>query len=808
MPRLPDEALRPTYAVAEQFVDSALRTDDSLFTPGRAIWSSGNIRELVERYVDQPDLTERPFIEKLADQLTDATPGAIQLMAEMMYVYYLTSTSVAAETKRKGIREVVERDGSERLEIPGELDSALERGFGSGGTSFGARKPYQLSQLIRYAAASKELPLGELRTVLNDPWAFKQFLQSVEVKDGASFMRDALLYLVHPDTFERIFSNSHKGAIATRFGVLAPNIDDQDRQIIAIREALSKDHGADFDFYKTTAVLALWNPTYDPWRVLVHWCDRVINLPAFEDAEVNYKIQISERLKEAKAAIEQRSDEAFPLLKRAFSGKNNITSFYAHGRYLDWAENNWDLAQQALQGLWVADDDASGRIGRFLEQLPLDAVSGRGTRTTLASFLHLAVDPYRWPPFKTTEFEKAYAVTKHASEAGSEAQIYETALQFLDTVIERAAENGVVIPSRLHSQGAVYAVLAWGEPEGLSKLEWNALDLFRGKVEPPEVDAPIPPEVRPQAEPGGIEAHQDPLERLADEMLIDVDELREMVHLLDAKRQVIFYGPPGTGKTYLARRLAATLTQHEPSRVRLVQFHPSYSYEDFVEGYRPVILENGQPGFHLVDGPLKRIAKRAKEDPTTHVLIIDEINRGNVAKVLGELYFLLEYRMEKVELLYSEAEFALPDNLRIIGTMNTADRSIALMDAALRRRFGFVPFFPDEPPIEGLLRRWLTQNHPDMQWVADSVELVNAEMHDRNSAVGPSYFLRPNLDDEMVKRIWRHEVRPYLQEFYFDEPDRMAAFELEEVRARAEGKAPTEADSDDEPETDDDSQPG
>ena len=139
----------------------------------------------------------------------------------------------------------------------------------------------------------------------------------------------------------------------------------------------------------------------------------------------------------------------------------------------------------------------------------------------------------------------------------------------------------------------------------------------------------------------------------------------------------------------------------------LVQFHPSYAYEDFVRGFRPALVGNGQPGFELKDGPLLNAAKR-KQRPSrdeNHFLIIDEINRGNLAKVFGELYFLLEYRDEAITLQYQrdedEEKFSLPRNLYIIGTMNTADRSIALVDLALRRRFYFVEFHPDDEPVRG-----------------------------------------------------------------------------------------------------------
>jgi 5-methylcytosine-specific restriction protein B len=173
----------------------------------------------------------------------------------------------------------------------------------------------------------------------------------------------------------------------------------------------------------------------------------------------------------------------------------------------------------------------------------------------------------------------------------------------------------------------------------------------------------------------------------------------------------------------------------------------------------------------------------AKNPAHPHFLIIDEINRANVSKVLGELYFLLEYRDEAIALQYSNDRFRLPLNLRIIATMNTADRSIALLDAALRRRFAFVPFFPDKPPIEGLLRRWLIANRPAMAWVSDLVDRANDRLADRNGAIGPSFFIRSDLDDVRLAAIWRHEITPYLEDHFLDEPGRLAEFSLELLKA-------------------------
>jgi 5-methylcytosine-specific restriction enzyme B len=267
------------------------------------------------------------------------------------------------------------------------------------------------------------------------------------------------------------------------------------------------------------------------------------------------------------------------------------------------------------------------------------------------------------------------------------------------------------------------------------------------------------------------------IEAVAEELLLPPEWLRTVVELLMDKKQLIFYGPPGTGKTFVARRLARLLAP-DPRNRKTLQFHPSYSYEDFVEGYRPKNEEDSGLIYELRDGPLKSLADVASQSPEPCVLVIDEINRGNISKVFGELYYLLEYRGDQIDLQYGSGAFELPDNLYIIGTMNTADRSIAILDAALRRRFHFVEFFPHKEPVAGLLRRWLQKNLPAMEYVADLVDQANSLLPDRHMAIGPSHFMREGLDRKWLERIWSHSILPYVEEQYFDEPDRAVIFEL------------------------------
>ena len=295
------------------------------------------------------------------------------------------------------------------------------------------------------------------------------------------------------------------------------------------------------------------------------------------------------------------------------------------------------------------------------------------------------------------------------------------------------------------------------------------------------------------------------LQALADDVYLPVGFLEEIVSLLEDKKQVIFQGPPGTGKTYVAQELANHLAGSK-ERVTLVQFHPSYAYEDFVEGFRPT-LKDGQPGFELRKGPLLRAADRARNEPdpdASHYLVIDEINRGNIAKVFGELYFLLEYRDREMQLQYSddsEEPFSLPDNLYVIGTMNTADRSIALVDLALRRRFYFVEFHPDDEPVKSVLKKWLEKNAEGMEWVAEVVDRVNEMLKDdRHAAIGPSYFMKKGLDETAVKRIWKHSVLPYIEELRFGVGQARDEFALDRLRGLSDsGRAGADDGGDSDP---------
>jgi len=265
--------------------------------------------------------------------------------------------------------------------------------------------------------------------------------------------------------------------------------------------------------------------------------------------------------------------------------------------------------------------------------------------------------------------------------------------------------------------------------------------------------------------------------------------------LLEEKGQIVFYGPPGTGKTWVADIFAQYWVDQAKElggEVKVVQFHPSYSYEEFVEGIRPESVDGPdstkQITYPVKPGIFRRLCDEASRHPNRrYVLIIDEINRGELPRIFGELLYLLEYRKKSVELPYSgsQGEFGIPGNIFLIGTMNTADRSIALVDHALRRRFYFVRMKADTE----LLRSFLLENQPEMEWVADLLAVLNKKLEDDariewSLHIGHSHFMKKDLNDARLHLIWEHSVMPTLEEYFYRKGDGyLKAFSLEALRA-------------------------
>lgn len=263
------------------------------------------------------------------------------------------------------------------------------------------------------------------------------------------------------------------------------------------------------------------------------------------------------------------------------------------------------------------------------------------------------------------------------------------------------------------------------------------------------------------------------------DVYISEKEYRTLVELLYEKKNVILQGAPGVGKTFAARRLAySVMGVQDPERVMMVQFHQSYSYEDFIMGYRPT--ENG--GFVLKLGPFYNFCKKAENDSENeYFFIIDEINRGNISKIFGELFMLVEKDKRakvKLQLLYSDERFSVPENIYIIGLMNTADRSLAMLDYALRRRFAFYDMKPGFE-TEKFIEYRMNLNNPKFDKLIAAIESLNNTIAADDSlgegfVIGHSYFCNlKNVDDDRLHNIVEYEIIPMLKEYWFDEPTKV-----------------------------------
>lgn len=257
----------------------------------------------------------------------------------------------------------------------------------------------------------------------------------------------------------------------------------------------------------------------------------------------------------------------------------------------------------------------------------------------------------------------------------------------------------------------------------------------------------------------------------------------DLLEILDYKKNIILQGAPGVGKTYTAKRLAyAKLGYIDKDRVVQVQFHQNYTYDDFVIGLRPT--EDG--GFRFEHGPFYNICKKAESDfeHKPYFIVIDEINRANMSKVLGEGFSLIEkdHRNEPILLKYGNEEFSVPDNLYIIGTMNTADRGLVMLDYALRRRFAFITVDP-QYKSEGFRQIMYQSNNIKLNRIAKKIielnkEISNDDMLGPGFQIGHSYFClgRPVTDDDL-NCIITFEIMPLLNEYWYDSPDKVSKWE-------------------------------
>lgn len=272
------------------------------------------------------------------------------------------------------------------------------------------------------------------------------------------------------------------------------------------------------------------------------------------------------------------------------------------------------------------------------------------------------------------------------------------------------------------------------------------------------------------------------------DVFMSADDYDILKNLILNKKNIILQGAPGVGKTFAAKRLAYSIMgEKDTNRVVMVQFHQSYSYEDFIMGYRPT--SDGH--FELKKGPFYNFCKRAEDDSDNkYFFIIDEINRGNISKIFGELFMLIENdkRKLKLPLMYGDEEFSIPENVYVIGMMNTADRSLAMLDYALRRRFAFYEFKPAFD-TDGFRKYRDSKSNEKYNRLIVAVEKINEIIENdvtlgKGFRIGHSYFCTKNaVDDKWLNSVVTYEILPLLEEYWFD--DNSKVIECERILKEA-----------------------
>jgi len=752
MSRSTSRHIEPILKAAQQWRDDCLLGGGSVFSENE-VWSNDLLEEFRKHFVENLDEGKGSFFEKLKAQLSHGSAGLQHLAAEIMWLYFLFPARINTATKISRVAEIWSWSG-ENLKANHPMLDVFENGIGYAGPAFVNHRWRELVYLHGWVENFRSRPKDEQRKLVGDPWNFANWLDQERESDRRQF-RHILLYLLFPESFEPMASLKHKRWIVKAWPKFSESAELEgseselatlDKRILAVRTRLeSENHRVDFDFYQ------------EPWRS--QW-DQDFQTP--EDATAT-------------------TSNLAPPFDEIFGDLNSARQFF-------------DIARFTCESLGIAGD--IGKDPRFSVTVPKYA--GRATfRANFGNwvlfscvrkngdapvfefashpdFLPVGISPmYEGDGFKDNAGERTFSLYGiPVSETEKTRFREETIAPSMEVIAEHFAD-WKASPFRQYHR-----------PELLQMIFYS--DLREKLLAEGLPEGPKPPVVK---EEEALEEYQ-PYGRndfLAD-AFFEASDYDELSSLLRRKKALILQGPPGVGKSFLARRLAYSMIgRKDPSKVGMVQFHQSYAYEDFIQGYRPA-GGDGQMRFELRNGAFHQFCEQARSDPSSdHFFIIDEINRGNLSRIFGEVMLLLEADKRDpsfaVSLTYSPGQpFFIPPNVYLIGLMNTADRSLAMVDYALRRRFAFTTLRPqfDSGKFHAHLQGKGLKPDFVKRLAARMTELNTGIAEDTRDlghgfCIGHSYFtpLEPvTRSDQWFTEIVQCEIKPLLEEYWADSPDR------------------------------------
>lgn len=748
----PHHDVEPIYAIVETWRDRSLIGDQALLTDETGVWSPQNIDRVSSAFKGNPDAGSDTFLVKLERQLAALDDAAKQLAADMLYVMLLFPSNIGARKKRENLDVILSWRSSPAALNTALLEDDVLGGVGSAGMGYNQNRPFEFGYFLDLMTALKSTTPDERREILSEPWAFSRFLTRVNAPGKQ--LAHILEHLLFPDTFERISSGTDKGRVLIGLTdeppakIKAMDRAGRDRSLSALRRRIAEERGPDFDFYDE--------------EFSSRWRDAGKAGPqpsAPENAAVWAEVTSLEQ-GHGGPGWELGSWLWSPTTSTDGADRYSVMRGPAPG----------DTVYHLVAGLPGRPPRQRWLWGRSLVAKPVETVSERPSA------------PGSWG-----DAEAYYKIALEGCEPlSTPIPMDEIETRHRDDILEDLNERPKHYPYARYG-----ADFRGSQGIYLSKLSHRLASALASPFDDPEADA-APADAGDRRPYTSADA--------AEEAFIPKSEIDEILELWEAKLNIILQGAPGVGKSFMAKRLAyALIGEADPDRVETVQFHQSYAYEDFVQGYRPT----PNRGFALRDGVFLRVCDAARKDRSRrHVLIIDEINRGNLSKIFGELMLLIEPDKRGAEwaarLAYADTaaeRFHIPDNLFIIGMMNTADRSLSMVDYALRRRFAFVPLRP-QYRSDRFTAHLRGKGVPDeiIERIVARMCALNDEIAADVRNLGPGFeighsFFVPGRGDVFgeawYERIVKTEIAPLLAEYWFDDSDKEA-----EVRHRLLAPAP------------------
>ena len=797
------------FNAAEKWKKKCLLASGSIFSED-AVWSMENISALNQYFVNNLDEGEGDFFSKLEAQISPTEPEVKQLAAEMMWVMLLCPSNIGPDKKKESVLRIWEWSGKPFQPSDDLFGDEVLSGIGSAGTSYNTNRWRELVYFVNFAQQFCALPLAEREKLLGDGWVFAEWLQSIPENESRQ-LRHMLLFLLFPDSFERIFGGTDRREIVTTFlgkqkaAVRKLSALEIDRELAAIRQKQEADYGTDqIDFYVTPVReqwrdtqskqwLFTWNPDQWEWADFGGAIHQVLKGNTFRTrwSCSNSHVQPGDRAWLIRLGVPP---------KGIIATGNIVTEPYE--------EKHWD-AEKAAAGetsLYV-DMELSQIVDPFKDQF-----------VTLDDLNAIRIDNQNWTPQQSgIEIKKRSAglleklwtqVTKKPDNAANVAKALSVSepsnvilygppgtgkTYELNSLLEKyTTPSNVVSREQWLAQAlqsvrwfdvvvmALYALggkAKTGEIEQHEFIQQKAKAIGRTKHVRAQIWATLQTHTIDTSETVNYSKRQSPyvFDKSTESVWSFVGDWKDACEEQISQADELKAGPPD---------------YHGQARYEFVTFHQAYSYEDFVEGMRPIEDEDsGEVVYRVIPGVFRRLCQLAKNDPShRYALFIDEINRGNISKIFGELITLVE-KDKRTEfddegkivngkdgifltLPYSGDRFTVPKNVDIYGTMNTADRSIALLDTALRRRFTFKELMPNSSIISGSRGDGYIEDGQggviNLRAMLDAMNLRIRFLLNRDMMLGHAYLYKVK-DFSGLKEVLLNQLVPLLQEYFYDD---------------------------------------